>query len=152
MIFASIQDRTKPRANSQDLLHAALTSKDFLNPALNVLWRSLPSLLPILNLIPSFEVIANERDDNRPYYVRDDAVPLLARSFQFIIRRQPARILQRAIWHEWTYIQDVSGTSLCVITRVQMSNSGLRATSISLYTSFADSGSSPLSKASLRQH
>lgn len=76
MVFNAMSDHAKPRAKSQDLLHAALTSKEFLNPAMNVLWRSLASLLPILRLIPSFEIIANERDANRPYYVRDDALPL----------------------------------------------------------------------------
>ncbi|KJA23501.1 hypothetical protein HYPSUDRAFT_76870 [Hypholoma sublateritium FD-334 SS-4] len=34
------------------LLWAALTSKDFLDPAMNVLWRSLNSISPILDLIP----------------------------------------------------------------------------------------------------
>ncbi|KJA23098.1 hypothetical protein HYPSUDRAFT_40223 [Hypholoma sublateritium FD-334 SS-4] len=68
MVFNALSDHAKPAAKSQNLLHAALTSKEFLNPAMNVLWRSLTSLLPILNLIPSFEIIANERDANRPYY------------------------------------------------------------------------------------
>ncbi|KJA23502.1 hypothetical protein HYPSUDRAFT_66188 [Hypholoma sublateritium FD-334 SS-4] len=37
----------------QFLLWAALTSKDFFNPAMNALWRSLDSLFPILSLIPN---------------------------------------------------------------------------------------------------
>lgn len=40
-------------SRKQCLLRAALTSKDFFNPAMNVLWRSLDSLFPILNLIPN---------------------------------------------------------------------------------------------------
>lgn len=40
-------------SNKKFLLWAALTSKDFCYPAMNVLWRSLNSLSPILNLIPN---------------------------------------------------------------------------------------------------
>ena len=54
MVFAAFS----VGANSYDfdkksLLWAALTSKDFCYPAMNVLWRSVNSLSPILNLIPN---------------------------------------------------------------------------------------------------
>src|ERR1700678_2444403 len=40
----------------KDLLSAAKTCKAFVEPALNSLWRVLPSLLPLLLLLPSAEV------------------------------------------------------------------------------------------------
>ena len=41
----------------RDLFSAARTCKAFLEPALDSLWRVLPSLLPLLLLLPSAEVI-----------------------------------------------------------------------------------------------
>ena len=43
----------------KDLLLAAKTCKAFVEPALNSLWRVLPSLLPLLLLLPSAEVRDN---------------------------------------------------------------------------------------------
>lgn len=40
----------------KNLLFAAKTCKAFSEPALNLLWRVLPSLLPLLLLLPSAEV------------------------------------------------------------------------------------------------
>jgi hypothetical protein len=40
----------------KDLLSAAKTCKAFAEPALNSLWRVLPSLLPLLMLLPSAEI------------------------------------------------------------------------------------------------
>ena len=42
--------------NRKNLLSAAKTCKAFLEPALDLLWRVLPSLLPLLLLLPSAEV------------------------------------------------------------------------------------------------
>lgn len=39
------------------LLDAALTCRTFRDPALNVLWRSLDTLLPLLKLLPSFKLV-----------------------------------------------------------------------------------------------
>jgi hypothetical protein len=41
----------------QHLLWAALTCKTFLEPALDVLWRSMNSLIPLLKLLPSFQLV-----------------------------------------------------------------------------------------------
>ena len=41
-------------ATRKNLCFAALTSKAFLEPAMNSLWSSLDSLMPLLNLLPSF--------------------------------------------------------------------------------------------------
>ena len=40
----------------QDLLNAALTCKDFLDEALNVLWEEMDSLLPLLKMLPALQV------------------------------------------------------------------------------------------------
>jgi len=47
---------TFPKAR-KDLLNAAQTSKAFLEPALNALWRVLPSLFPLLKLLQSSLVL-----------------------------------------------------------------------------------------------
>ena len=41
----------------KDLLSAAKACKAFSEPALNSLWRVLPSLLPLLLLLPSAEIV-----------------------------------------------------------------------------------------------
>jgi len=38
-----------------DLLYAALTCTSFFDPVMNVLWRRLPSLVPLLNLLPTYD-------------------------------------------------------------------------------------------------
>ena len=38
-----------------DLLQAALTSKAFLSPALEILWRTLDSPIPLLSLLPPLD-------------------------------------------------------------------------------------------------
>jgi hypothetical protein len=50
----------------KDLLSAAKTCKAFVEPALNSLWRVLPSLLPLLLLLPSAEVRDNHYVSPRP--------------------------------------------------------------------------------------
>ena len=50
----------------KDLLSAAKTCKAFVEPALNSLWRVLPSLLPLLLLLPSAEVRNNHYVSPRP--------------------------------------------------------------------------------------
>jgi len=41
------------------LFHAAQACRSFVEPALDALWRVLPSLLPLLKLLPSFRVANN---------------------------------------------------------------------------------------------
>ena len=41
----------------QHILWAALTSKTFLELALDVLWESMNSLVPLLKLLPSFQLV-----------------------------------------------------------------------------------------------
>lgn len=54
MVFTAFSDGANGNEiNKRFLLRAALTSKDFCYPAMNVLWRSLDFLSPILNLIPN---------------------------------------------------------------------------------------------------
>ena len=50
----------------KDLLSAAKTCKAFVEPALNSLWRVLPSLLPLFLLLPSAEVRNNHYVSPRP--------------------------------------------------------------------------------------
>ena len=50
----------------KDLLSAAKTCRAFLEPALNSLWRVLPSFLPLLLLLPSAEVRNNRYVSPRP--------------------------------------------------------------------------------------
>jgi len=41
------------------LFHAAQACRAFVEPALDALWRVLPSLLPLLKLLPSFRIANN---------------------------------------------------------------------------------------------
>ena len=44
----------------KDLFYAARTCRTFLDPAINALWRVLPSLFPLLKLLPSFHTVNNQ--------------------------------------------------------------------------------------------
>lgn len=46
-----------PHINRKGLLNIALTCKAFLEPALDTLWESLDSLLPLLKLLPLFTLV-----------------------------------------------------------------------------------------------
>ena len=46
----------------KDLFSAAQTCKAFVEPALDSLWRVIPSLLPLVLLLPSAEVINRQYD------------------------------------------------------------------------------------------
>ena len=52
-------DSTTTTQTRKDLLSAAKTCKAFVEPALNSLWRVLPSLSPLLLLLPSAKIINN---------------------------------------------------------------------------------------------
>ena len=53
----------------KDLLSAAKTCKAFIEPALNSLWRVLPSFLLLLLLLPSAEVHNNHLVSPRPFFM-----------------------------------------------------------------------------------
>jgi hypothetical protein len=56
----NFQPGSKTAAQTRkDLLSAAKVCKAFVEPAMNSLWRILPSLLPLLLLLPSAEVSNN---------------------------------------------------------------------------------------------
>lgn len=44
----------------KNLFYAARTCRIFLDPAINALWRVLPSLFPLLKLLPSFQLVNNQ--------------------------------------------------------------------------------------------
>ena len=54
MTFSHLLDVTQNDRTS--LLNAALTCKDFLDVALDVLWEELDSLVPLLKLLPALQV------------------------------------------------------------------------------------------------
>ncbi|EFI27566.1 hypothetical protein CC1G_15602 [Coprinopsis cinerea okayama7 len=59
----SLREMLLPNLSSnQQLLNLALTHKSFLEPALKVLWRHIPSLLPLLGLLPEFGLIGKSSD------------------------------------------------------------------------------------------
>ncbi|PPQ64467.1 hypothetical protein CVT24_008477 [Panaeolus cyanescens] len=73
------------------LLSAALTCKSFTECALDALWRVIPSLLPLLNLLPSFV----KNDDDGVYilkYVEEEAWDL----YETYARRVREIVFQRA--------------------------------------------------------
>ena len=56
MTFSHLQlDRYYENLHGQCLLNAALTCKDFLEVALDELWREMYSLMPILKLLPGLQ-------------------------------------------------------------------------------------------------
>jgi hypothetical protein len=54
MTFSHLQ--VNSNQESQCLLNAALTCKDFLEVALDALWEKLDSLVPLLKLLPALQV------------------------------------------------------------------------------------------------
>lgn len=50
-------DATEVKAARRNLIRAALTCKVFLDPALDRLWRAIDTLLPLLKLLPSFQLV-----------------------------------------------------------------------------------------------
>ena len=59
VIFEHFEHDQSLEATRKNLRLAALTSKAFLEPSMNSLWSSLDSLMPLLNLLPSFVPINN---------------------------------------------------------------------------------------------
>ncbi|KIM45703.1 hypothetical protein M413DRAFT_24845 [Hebeloma cylindrosporum] len=49
-----------PSQTRKDLFYAACTCRAFLDPAVNALWRVLPSLYPLLKLLPSFQLVNSQ--------------------------------------------------------------------------------------------
>ena len=60
MTFSYLQSND---GNDVCLVNAALTSKDFLDVALDKIWEEMDSLLPVLKLLPALQFANNE------YYV-----------------------------------------------------------------------------------
>lgn len=52
-------DSDERRESRKHLYWAALTSREFLHPALMHLWRSMDQLHPLLHLLPTLEVLDN---------------------------------------------------------------------------------------------
>ena len=55
MTFSHLRDINNENENRQCLLNAALTCKDFLEVALDELWREMDSFVPILKLLPGLQ-------------------------------------------------------------------------------------------------
>lgn len=47
------------RPKHRDLLWVALACKSFLDPALDILWGSMNSVIPLLKLLPSFQLVSD---------------------------------------------------------------------------------------------
>lgn len=56
-LLSNIFDAMEFGSTKKHLLWAALTCTMFRDPALNTLWRSLDSLLPLLKVLPSFRLV-----------------------------------------------------------------------------------------------
>lgn len=50
-------DESEIYSDNSSLFHTSLACKAFLEPALDMLWESLDSLLPLLKLLPSFTLV-----------------------------------------------------------------------------------------------
>jgi len=59
VIFEHFKHDQSLEATRKNWRLAALASKAFLEPAMNSLWSSLDSLMPLLKLLPSFVLINN---------------------------------------------------------------------------------------------
>ena len=55
MTFSYLQVEILDKTNRQCLLYAALTCKDFLDIALDELWKMMDSFLPVLKLLPALQ-------------------------------------------------------------------------------------------------
>lgn len=60
LIFAHFDLVEDPMVYRKSLYWAALTCKAFTEPALDVLWRSMNSLIPLLKLLPKLFLIEDE--------------------------------------------------------------------------------------------
>ncbi|KJA23489.1 hypothetical protein HYPSUDRAFT_578000 [Hypholoma sublateritium FD-334 SS-4] len=98
------------------LFQAALTAKNFYDPAMNILWRSLDSLLPVLKLIPGFQELIDPPIEDSEYYVCKNDLDF--GHFSELPRRQQRRLSQKKTWSESTGIADVSDILHCYATLV----------------------------------
>ena len=53
--LVQVDSETIDKTNRQSLLNAALTCKDFLDVALDELWKRMDSFLPVLKLLPALQ-------------------------------------------------------------------------------------------------
>lgn len=98
------------------LFQAALTAKNFYDPAMNILWRSLDSLLPVLKLIPGFQELIDPTVEDSEYYVCQNE-PNFGH-FSELPRRQQRRLSQKKTWSESTAIADVYSILHCYVILV----------------------------------
>ncbi|KAF8064856.1 hypothetical protein FPV67DRAFT_158127 [Lyophyllum atratum] len=107
-------DSSDIKLSQKRLLHLSLTCKAFLDPALDSLWRSMNSILPLLRLLPTLEVIdgiymlcgkVQDQDLNRfksyarrirTYFLDSTAQPVLA---PFTLTQMQALPLLPALRH-----------------------------------------------------
>ncbi|KAF9461807.1 hypothetical protein BDZ94DRAFT_1237426 [Collybia nuda] len=80
-VFKHLDDNLEfESTRKEQLLWAGMTCRTFLNPALDVLWRSMHSIMPLLKVLPSFQLtngssyvlrgIKNEHWARYSYYAR----------------------------------------------------------------------------------
>ena len=67
------------KATRKNMHLAASISKAFLEPAMNSLWSSLDSLMPLLNLLPSFVPINNVYVSQRFYIIYRSSLIMMFR-------------------------------------------------------------------------
>ncbi|KAF8802007.1 hypothetical protein BYT27DRAFT_7113611 [Phlegmacium glaucopus] len=94
----------------KDLFSAARTCKAFVEPALNSLWRIIPSLLPLLLLLPSAEVSNN-------YFFADDLSINNWERFEIHARRVRSLYMEpsRVIIPPTTYLRICGLRDTCVL-------------------------------------
>ncbi|KDR85791.1 hypothetical protein GALMADRAFT_218880 [Galerina marginata CBS 339.88] len=83
----------------QALLNAALTCKVFVDPAMDILWRSMDSLTPLVKILPTFVMIGTEYTVNGAIldsHLRrvDDYARRIRR-----LRLDSLHSVKREIWH-----------------------------------------------------
>lgn len=79
-VFKHLDDDLKLESTrKKQLLSAGLTCRSFLDPALDILWRSMHSIMPLLRILPSFQkvngsssyvsfFVVSTRTQSKPFY------------------------------------------------------------------------------------
>ncbi|KAG2012255.1 hypothetical protein CC2G_012287 [Coprinopsis cinerea AmutBmut pab1-1] len=74
-IFGETRDDQRTLLNKADLLSLALVCKAFEEPALNLIWRSINSIGPLLEMVPTVHVVRNPSSKCNYYLLGDDVAP-----------------------------------------------------------------------------